>query len=79
MLYLCPNFKNLKDKDNMLFIKNLINNTKQIMKKEFLKDNRIWVITFSGGKDSTTILHLTIEILLELPKKQRKKIFIFSA
>jgi DNA sulfur modification protein DndC len=63
----------------MLFIENLINNTKQIMKKEFLKDNRIWVITFSGGKDSTAVLHLTIEMLLELPKEQRKKIFIVAS
>jgi DNA sulfur modification protein DndC len=31
------------------------------MKEEFLKDNRLWVVTFSGGKDSTTVLHLTID------------------
>jgi len=63
----------------MLFLKNLVNNTKKIMKQEFLKDNRPWVVTFSGGKDSTTVLHLTIEMLLELPKEKRKKVFIVAS
>jgi DNA sulfur modification protein DndC len=63
----------------MLFLDDLINNTKEIMKQEFLKDNRPWVVTFSGGKDSTTVLHLTIEMLLELPKEKRKKVFIVAS
>ncbi len=28
------------------------------LKKEFLADTRPWVVTFSGGKDSTTVLQL---------------------
>ncbi len=63
----------------MLFLDNLVTSTKELMKKEFLKDNRPWVVTFSGGKDSTTILQLTIEMLLELPKEKRKKIFIVAS
>ena len=63
----------------MLFLDELINNTKKIMKEEFLRDNRPWVVTFSGGKDSTTVLHLTIEMLLELPKEKRKKVFIVAS
>ena len=63
----------------MLFLEDLVNNTKEIMKQEFLKDNRPWVVTFSGGKDSTTVLHLTIEMLLELPKEKRKKVFIVAS
>ena len=63
----------------MLFLEDLVNNTKDIMKQEFLRDNRPWVVTFSGGKDSTTVLHLTIEMLLELPKEKRKKIFIIAS
>jgi DNA sulfur modification protein DndC len=63
----------------MLFLDNLVNNTKEKMKEEFLKDNRPWVVTFSGGKDSTTVLHLTIDMLLELPKEKRKKVFIVAS
>jgi DNA sulfur modification protein DndC len=63
----------------MLFLENLVNNTKEKMKEEFLKDNRPWVVTFSGGKDSTTVLHLTIDMLLELPKEKRKKVFIVAS
>jgi len=63
----------------MLFLDDLVIKTKETMKEEFLKDSRPWVVTFSGGKDSTTVLHLTIEMLLELPKEKRKKIFIVAS
>jgi len=63
----------------MLFLDELVNSTKETMKKEFLKDSRPWVVTFSGGKDSTTLLQLTIEMLLELPKEKRKKVFIVAS
>jgi len=63
----------------MLFLDDLVNKTKKTMKEEFLKDSRPWVVTFSGGKDSTTVLQLTIEMLLELPKEKRKKIFIVAS
>jgi DNA sulfur modification protein DndC len=63
----------------MLFLDDLVSQTKKKMKEEFLKDSRPWVVTFSGGKDSTTVLHLTMEMLLELPKAKRKKIFIVAS
>jgi DNA sulfur modification protein DndC len=63
----------------MIFLDNLINDTKEVMKKEFLKDNRPWIVTLSGGKDSTTVLHLTIDMLLELPKEKRKKVLIVAS
>jgi len=63
----------------MLFLDDLIEKTKKIMKEEFLKDSRPWVVTFSGGKDSTTVLHLTIEMILELPSEKRKKVFIVAS
>lgn len=63
----------------MLFLDDLVNSTKEKMKEEFLKDNRPWVVTFSAGKDSTTVLHLTIDLLLELPKEKRKKVFIVAS
>lgn len=47
-----------------------IETTKQNLKKQYLLDNRPWVVTFSGGKDSTIVLQLVIEMLIELQKEK---------
>lgn len=54
---------------------------KERLKKEFLHDERPWVVTFSGGKDSTTVLHLVVEMLLDLRKDKQdlKKVYIVSS
>lgn len=55
---------------------------KKRLKKEFLADNRPWVVTFSGGKDSTAVLQLTIEMLMDLKAEgytQLKKVYIVSS
>ena len=55
---------------------------KSRLKEEFLADTRPWVVTFSGGKDSTTVLHLVIEMLLEMRdagEKQSKQVYIVSS
>jgi len=58
-------------------VKSVINR----LRKEFLTDTRPWVVTFSGGKDSTTVLQLVTEMLLELrnENKELKKIYIVSS
>ncbi len=60
---------------------NKIEATKQLLKEEYLRDDRPWVVTFSGGKDSSTVLHLTVEVLLELKKenKDTKMVYIVSS
>ena len=66
----------------MNVLNNKIATVKKHLKTEFLADTRPWVVTFSGGKDSTTVLHLTIEMLLEMKKegvKQSKKVYIVSS
>lgn len=66
-------------KMNNLF--NKIESTKQLLKEQYLSDNRPWVVTFSGGKDSTTVLHLTVEILFQLKKERKdtKTVYIVSS
>jgi DNA sulfur modification protein DndC len=58
-------------------IKHIINR----LKKEYLADSRPWVVTFSGGKDSTTVLQLVVEMTLQLRKenKDTKKVYIVSS
>jgi DNA sulfur modification protein DndC len=46
----------------------------------YLSDQRPWIIGFSGGKDSTTILSLIYHALLTLPKEQlSKQIYVVSS
>lgn len=58
-----------------------IQETKQLLKEQYLADDRPWVVTFSGGKDSSTVLHLTVEIIQELKKenKDTKTVYIVSS
>ena len=58
-----------------------IKETKQLLKEQYLADDRPWVVTFSGGKDSSTVLHLTVEIIEELKKenKDKKTVYIVSS
>ena len=58
-----------------------IEETKQLLKNQYLADDRPWVVTFSGGKDSSTVLHLTVEIIEELKKEKKdtKTVYIVSS
>ena len=46
--------------------------TKEIQ-AQYLEDDAPWVIGYSGGKDSTTILQLVMYALARLPKEQLTK------
>ena len=59
-----------------------VHDVKERLRKEFLFDTRPWVITFSGGKDSSTVLHLVISMLLDLKKEgisHSKKVYVVSS
>lgn len=62
-------------------IEQRIEETKQLLKEQYLADDRPWVVTFSGGKDSSTVLHLTVEVLQELKQenKDTKIVYIVSS
>ena len=45
-----------------------------LIREEYFHPNSYpWVIAFSGGKDSTLVLHLTLELLKQLPPKERSR------
>lgn len=46
---------------------------KEMLKENYLTDPRVQVILFSGGKDSSYLLTLFWEVLLDLPEYQRTK------
>jgi len=46
----------------------------------YLSDNRSWIIGYSGGKDSTTIVQLVWNALRHLTPEQRKKaVYVISS
>ena len=52
----------------------------QEMEVVYLHDNRPWMIGFSGGKDSTLLVCLVMEMLQRLPQEKRtKKVYIVSS
>ena len=51
-----------------------------LIKKLYKSDQRPWIIGYSGGKDSTTVVQLVMNAIKELPKEERKKkIYIISS
>lgn len=58
----------------------LFDQTKEEIKKVYLSDERPWVIGFSGGKDSTTVVQLVFDALSELETSQlTKKVYVISS
>ena len=50
------------------------------IREVYLSDNRPWILGFSGGKDSTCMVQLVLNAVLDLPENQRqKKIYIISS
>lgn len=54
----------------------LLNEIKYVYKS----DERPWIIGYSGGKDSTTVVELVYEMLLSLtPQERSKNVYIVSS
>lgn len=65
-----------------LFLKeeSIVKITKEQIKKAYKEDQRPWVVGYSGGKDSTVVVQLVFESLLELNKSElTKKVYVISS
>jgi len=56
-----------------------VEKTKSTLCEHYFADSRPWVVTYSGGKDSTVTLQLTYEMVMELGDQAKKPVFILSS
>ena len=65
---------------NSYFNENTLEDLIEEIKYVYLSDNRPWVIGYSGGKDSTTVVELVYKMLLDLKAEERiKNVYIVSS
>jgi len=59
----------------------IIRETIEELKEQYLADDRPWVVTYSGGKDSTCVLQLTLTMLQEVHAegKDHKHAYVVSS
>lgn len=60
----------------------IIDDIRKEIKKEYLNTGTTpWIIGYSGGKDSTTVLQLVVEVLLDLREKNlaHKEVYVISS
>jgi len=68
------------EKNGSVFDKKPLKQIYDEIKSLYLSDERPWVIGYSGGKDSSTILQLVWYAISDLPKEQAKKpIYVISS
>jgi DNA sulfur modification protein DndC len=65
----------------ILEINKSIENIKDLIKTAYNYNELPWVVGFSGGKDSTTVVQLIVQSLLEMKETQflKKEVFIISS
>lgn len=56
-----------------------ITHTISDLRRRYLASKKAWVVTFSGGKDSTCVLQLVYEMLLSLPPHLRRPTFAIAS
>lgn len=67
------------DFDNRQESNPLISQTIDNIKQKYLASKKAWVVTFSGGKDSTCVLQLVYEMLCSLPPHLRRPTFAIAS
>lgn len=53
--------------------------SRELLLNNFLADSRPWVVAYSGGKDSTLVLQLVMEMLSGLPQEKLKPVHVISS
>ena len=56
----------------------LVEQTRAALRALYVRDDRPWVVAFSGGKDSTLMAQLVGEMLVEMGKKAHKQVYLIS-
>lgn len=65
---------------NSYFNENTLDELLEEIKYVYQSDKRPWVIGYSGGKDSTTVVELVYKMLLSLSENERNKnVYIVSS
>ena len=65
---------------NSFFAENSYDDLLEEIKYVYHSDSRPWIIGYSGGKDSTTVVELVYEMLLSLkPEERIKNVYIISS
>ncbi len=65
---------------NSFFNENTFDDLINEIRYVYKSDKRPWIIGYSGGKDSTTVVELVYEMLLSLPIDERtKNVYIISS
>ncbi len=65
---------------NSYFNENTLEELIEEIKYVYQSDDRPWVIGYSGGKDSTTVVELVYKMMIQLPKNERiKDVYIVSS
>lgn len=82
--YFCCILINVFEKVNYImnsyFNENTLDELIDEIKYVYQSDDRPWIIGYSGGKDSITVVELVYSMLLSLPAEQRrKKVYIISS
>jgi DNA sulfur modification protein DndC len=57
----------------------LLQETRETLRRNYFADNRPWVVAYSGGKDSTLVLQLTYELLLEFGDQAHKPVHVVAS
>lgn len=57
----------------------IVMQTIAMLKEKYLATKKAWVVTFSGGKDSTCVLQLVYEMLVSLPSHLRRPTFAIAS
>ena len=66
-------------KDKYSIRQNIIGKITEDIIEAYLSDNRTWVVGYSGGKDSTTLLQMIYYAIEKIPPEKRKKLIYVLA